>query len=62
KTVSTKRINQMRNTPGVPVWQRNYYEHIIWNEDELNLIRQYILDNPVQWDTDEDNPNRRLCL
>ncbi len=58
KTVSTKRINQIRNTPGAPVWQRNYYEHIIRDEDELNLIRQYILDNPVQWEMDENNPNR----
>jgi len=56
KTVSTKRINQMRHTPGAPVWQRNYYEHIIRNEDEQNLIRNYILDNPVQWDMDENNP------
>ena len=60
KTVSTKRINQMRHTPGAAVWQRNYYEHIIRNEDELNRLRQYILDNPVQWEMDENNPNRLL--
>ncbi len=64
KTVSTKRINQMRHTPGATVWQRNYYEHVIRNEDELNNLRRYILDNPVQWNMDEDNPNRpgvQLC-
>ncbi len=60
KTVSTKRINQMRHTPGAPVWQRNYYEHIIRDEDELNRLRQYILDNPVQWEMDENNPNRQV--
>jgi putative transposase len=60
KTVSTKRINQMRHTPGAAVWQRNYYEHIMRNKDELNRIRQYILDNPVQWKMDENNPNRLL--
>ncbi len=32
KTVSTKQINEKRNTPGLQVWQRNYYEHIIRNE------------------------------
>lgn len=37
-------------------WQRNYYEHIIRNEDELNRIRQYIIDNPMKWDEDENNP------
>jgi REP element-mobilizing transposase RayT len=42
KYQSTKAINRMRATPGVPVWQRNYYEHIIRNEDELNHIRDYI--------------------
>jgi putative transposase len=41
-------------------WQRNYYEHVIRNEDDLNEIRQYILDNPVQWDKDENNPTRQL--
>ena len=39
------------------VWQRNYYERIIRNERELNAIRQYILDNPDQWDVDRENPS-----
>ena len=60
KSIVTKRINQMRNTPGAAVWQRNYYEHVIRNEDELNRLRQYILDNPVQWEMDENNPNRQV--
>jgi len=60
KTVSTKRVNQMRHTPGAPLWQRNYYEHIIRDEDELNRLRQYILDNPVQWEMDENNPDRQM--
>lgn len=56
KTVSTKRINLMRGTPGVSLWQRNYYEHIIRDEESLNRIRQYILDNPRCWAFDDDNP------
>ena len=36
------------------VWQRNYYEHIIRNEIELNKIREYILNNPLNWKTDEN--------
>jgi hypothetical protein len=38
-------------------WQRNFYEHIIRDEDELNAIRQYIIYNPMNWDTDTENPN-----
>ena len=38
KTVSTKRLNEMRNTPGVPVWQRNYYEHIIRSEESCTVF------------------------
>ena len=57
KSTVTKRINQTRNTPGAGLWQRNYYEHIIRNDDELNHIRQYIIDNPLQWETDRENPN-----
>ena len=34
------------------LWQRNYYEHIIRNENELNNIRQYIRDNPMKWQDD----------
>jgi len=59
KTVSTKRINEMRGTPGLPVWQRNYYEHVIRNEEELDRIRQYIAGNPMRWDQDRENPDYR---
>jgi REP element-mobilizing transposase RayT len=42
KTFSARRINEFRNTPGVPVWQRNYYEHVIRGDEELNHVREYI--------------------
>ncbi len=38
------------------LWQRNYYEHIIRNEEEMNRIREYIVKNPAKWDEDENNP------
>ncbi len=56
KTVSTKQINDIRNTPGHPIWQRNYYEHIIRGEEELHRIRRYITENPLKWADDEDHP------
>ncbi len=57
KSAATKRINEYRDAAGEPVWQRNYYEHIIRSEKSLNHIRQYIADNPEQWDVDRDNMN-----
>ncbi len=56
KTFSARRINTLRGTPGMPVWQRNYYEHIIRNEESLLRIRQYIADNPTGWEMDRENP------
>jgi len=35
------------------LWQRNYYEHIIRDENDLNRIRQYITDNPLKWPKDK---------
>ena len=58
KTFSSRRINEIRNTPGVKLWQRNYYEHIIRNENELNEIRKYIQQNPLKWETDKENTKR----
>jgi REP element-mobilizing transposase RayT len=49
KTVSAKQINALRGTPGQPVWQRNYYEHVVRNEPDLQRIRQYIANNPLLW-------------
>lgn len=40
------------------LWQRNYYEHIVRDENELNRIRKYIIENPIKWDLDEENPKK----
>ena len=56
KTFSARRINEIRGTPGTPVWQRNYYEHVIRNEIDLEEIREYIQNNPFKWLEDENHP------
>ena len=56
KTESTKQINILRKTPGQRLFQRNFYEHIIRNENNLNEIREYIKNNPQMWDRDRNNP------
>jgi REP element-mobilizing transposase RayT len=57
KSISTRKINHQRKSPGTPVWQRNYYEHVVRNEKSLDDIRSYILSNPSCWDQDEENPS-----
>ena len=56
KTVSARKVNLCRGTPGQPLWQRNYYEHVIRNEESLAQIRQYIRDNPAKWELDREHP------
>ncbi len=52
KTFSSRRINEIRQTPGIPVWQRNYYEHIICNNESLYRITKYIINNPLNCEKD----------
>ena len=55
KSIVTKRINILRNTPKCSVWQRSFYDHIVRNDKSLCLIRKYIRDNPLTWKDDEYN-------
>ncbi len=56
KSVTARRINVLRNTQGAPVWQRNYYEHVVRSDEELDKIRAYICGNAARWAEDENNP------
>jgi REP element-mobilizing transposase RayT len=58
KAASTRHVNIQRAMPGTPVWQRSYYEHIIRNHESLDDIRRYIVENPVRWTFDRENPSR----
>lgn len=60
KSSATKHVNLARGTPGKTLWQRNYFEHVIRDDDDLIAIRQYIADNPAQWTLDEYHPARLL--
>ncbi|MEN6404519.1 MAG: transposase, partial [Armatimonadia bacterium] len=55
KSAVTTRINAMRGTPGVPVWQRNYHDHIIRSDREYEDVAGYIASNPANWLTDDEN-------
>jgi REP element-mobilizing transposase RayT len=58
KTFSSRRINALRDMPGISTWQRNYYEHVIRDEDVLSRVREYIATNPLRWELDRENPQR----
>lgn len=57
KARSTVRINRQQGGNGMPIWQRNYYEHIVRGEVSLDKIRKYIKNNPAEWAFDKENPN-----
>ena len=60
KSHSARQINLIRNANGIPVWQRGYYDHIIRNSTELELIRGYISYNLNRWESDNEYlPNIR---
>jgi REP element-mobilizing transposase RayT len=58
KSFSARRINTLRAASGSVVWQQNYFEHIVRDNEDLCRIREYIWANPIHWDLDEENPSR----
>lgn len=59
KSSTTLRINYLRQTQHGTIWQRNYFEHVIRNDLELERIRAYIRDNPLNWSLDSENPDHK---
>ena len=52
-------IKQMRSRYGVYFsWQRSFHDHIIRSEGDLTRVREYIIDNPLQWEDDEENVHK----
>jgi REP element-mobilizing transposase RayT len=65
KTMTTNEYIRCVKTTGWPpfpgkLWQRNYYEHVIRNENELNRVREYIINNPMKWELDRENPQQSV--
>ena len=57
KSTITRRINQMRRTPGGKVWQINYWEHIVRTPESHTRIEDYIFANPARWRVDDLHPD-----
>jgi len=58
KSAVTRTCNRLRDKPGRSFWQRSFYDHVIRDDAELRVIRQYIIDNPTKWQLDKENPSR----
>ncbi|MHB1238853.1 MAG: transposase, partial [Gallionella sp.] len=56
KTFSARRINEFCKTSGAPVWQRNYYGHVIRDDEDYNRIAEYVSNNPQRWMEDSLHP------
>jgi REP element-mobilizing transposase RayT len=56
KSRATKRIWKIPEFKETPVWQRNYYEHIIRDQTDLQNKTDYIEANPLLWEQDNENP------
>ena len=52
KSFSARRINLARGTSGARVWERNFHERIVRNDQSLRRIRRYIELNPKRWELD----------
>ena len=57
KAAATRDVRRFLQRSDFVVWQRNYYEHVVRDENALVRIRQYIIDNPARWEFDPYNPD-----
>lgn len=56
KSGVTRRVNEIRGTPGVGFWQNGYHDHVVRDVKDWEEIASYITWNPVNWHLDQDNP------
>lgn len=59
KAATTSQIAKVLRRGESVVWQRNYYDHVIRDEVDLNRIREYIANNPAKWAEDAENPEKK---
>ena len=55
KQASTVAVNEARGTAGAKIWQRGFFEHVVWNDEDIDRIAWYIGTNPERWETDEES-------
>jgi putative transposase len=60
KAACTRRFNELGQDNTLPVWQKSFHDEIIRDEKHLGNVREYIVNNPAQWDFDLENRDRQL--
>jgi len=56
---AASKITREKNLIGFqPLWQRNFFERIIRDDDALMKAREYVVNNPLRWHLDKENPDR----
>ena len=58
KSAVSKSAREQKQVGSEPLWQRNFFERIIRNDDGLGKAREYIVTNPLRWHLDKENPDR----
>ncbi len=58
KSNAAREVHIATHSSSHPLWQRGYYDHVIRSEESLRATREYIVNNPMQWAQDEENPDR----
>jgi hypothetical protein len=56
KAAVTRRASSALPRLRLPLWQRNYYEHVVRDERDLERIRGYVAANPARWEEDSYHP------
>lgn len=50
-----------RKGSSTQIWQKSFYDHIIRDDKDLDRVREYILNNPTNWQLDEMNPGNNIA-
>ncbi|MEK7637148.1 MAG: transposase [Patescibacteria group bacterium] len=58
KTFSAAAVNRLKGTRGAPLWQTSFHEHVLRGTSDLEMVREYIRLNPINWYRDSKNSRR----
>jgi putative transposase len=61
KSATTRQINRMEGEVPARAWQRNFYDRVVRNKQEMQRVREHILANPQTWARDHENPANPFC-
>jgi putative transposase len=57
KSAVTRRLRERYKRPELEVWHKKFHDHVVRDQEDLDRIREYIINNPAQWAEDRYNPD-----